>query len=336
MALAMTAPPALAVQRRVVTTGAAPVVADRWDQARKQARLDALRVAVEQVMGLRLESRVLMRNELLSASRLAAFTRGGIKHYRVLNEQADGRIYRCRLEVTVTDQPAEMDCPLCGLLGSPTFRLIGPTGPTDQAIGEAEQALAKLLGAHRMILLAGPDASDAEIAVHLEELQMTGSFDGSAETAQARLRISAREISSGQVLAAESAESRALGISRDQARAQAAGLAAQKAGQNLLIRVSAWWNHYLQAGLPLWVEFSVPDGRDQALASFARKLEDLAGMNTCQQLERSQSKARFLAHYLGPRQDLQDEILAAWQEHAGLGRLRCLRSQGRVLAFSLL
>lgn len=330
------AAPAWAGQATVIARGMAPIIDAGQAQARRQARADALRSAVERVMGLRLESRVFIKNELLSSSRLAAFTRGGIKGYRVLAEGPRGHIYHCTLEVTVTDLPADMDCALCGLLGAPSLTLKTPPRTDPAPVAAARQAVDRVLAARKLTLLAGPAAAEADIVLQLERLEVTGGFDGTAEQARSSLVLSAREISTGQVLASESAQGQALGASRSEARSRATAQAADRASRALVIRLMDWWNHYLHQGLPLRVELETAAGLEDETALFARAVENLPGVNTCQELSREGKRLKLVARYLGSRRDLREEILSAWEDQPGMGRLRCKLSRGRVLIFTLM
>ena len=330
------AAPAWAGQATVIARGMAPISDAGQAQARRQARADALRNAVERVMGLRLESRVLIKNELLSSSRLAAFTRGGIKGYRVLAEGPEGYTWRCTLEVTVTDRPADMNCALCGLLGAPSLALKAPAGDDAASTAAARQAVSRVLAGRKLTLLAGPAAAEADIVLTLDRLEVSGGFDGTSDQAEAGVTLTARELSTGQVLASESAQGQALGTDRSQARSRAAAQAAQRASQALVVRLMDWWNHYLHQGLPLRVELETAAGLEDEAELFARAVENLPGVNTCRELWREGKQLKLLASYLGSRRDLQEGILSAWQDQPGLGRLRCKLSKGRVLVFTLM
>ncbi len=327
---------ALAADTTLTVTGIAAVQDGRVGQARQRAKADALRSAIEQVVGLNLQSRVIIKNELLSSSRLVAYTRGGIKGYRVLEEKlTPGRVW-VKLLVTVTDAPASVaGCPACRVLGWPAFYVHSGAPGRWPEVAAARAAVEGGFSDRHFVVRRAGAAPGANVVIELKNWQSSGDFDGTGHQARVAFTASALLAGTRQVLASVRVSAQALHPNRDQAMAQAGTRAGRQACRELLPRLAAWWNHYLAGGLPIEVLLKTPP-RSEALAGrFTRALETIPGVVQVRELSFGGGRTRLVVRYRGPAGWLRREVNDALKGAAGFARLRCESSRPRRLVFRL-
>lgn len=341
-ALPLAPAPASAVQQTLTVDGVAAVVDGRVGQALERAKADALRTAIEQVMGLSLESRVIIRNELLSESRLTAYTRGGIKRYRVLSQKAEPGRVAVRLLVTVTDLPKDMAlCPACGALGWPRFLVVRSGEGEHRAVARAaEAALVQALGAKYFVAAPGraglPDGPRPDVIIRLSDWSSEGGFDSVANEERVSFMARAEMADSGQVLAAHRVSALAGHPSRDRAADLAAAKAGGQAAQALIPAMAAWWNRFLANGLPIRVILKHPSGAHQAADRFEAALTRLPGVSVVRGYRRGPGQAGMIVRYKGPADWLRREISHSLPRSGALARLRNESARSRVLVYTLL
>lgn len=124
----------------VEVEGYASIVAGRKDQAREAALQNAFRRAVEQVVGVAVESRTVVKDSELLNDRIFSKSRGLIKTYRVVGERVESDAYRVTVLATVSRYRLEQELDNVGLLmrklGKPRIAIVvtehnveGPTAP---------------------------------------------------------------------------------------------------------------------------------------------------------------------------------------------------------------
>jgi hypothetical protein len=86
---------------QVEAEGYATIVDGRKDAAREQAINDAFRRAVEQAVGVMVESETLVKNFELISDKVYSKSSGYIKKHTILNERVDGDAFRVRIQATV-------------------------------------------------------------------------------------------------------------------------------------------------------------------------------------------------------------------------------------------
>lgn len=96
--------------------GYASIVAGRKDQAREAALRDAFRRAVEQVVGVAVESKTVVKDAELLNDRIFSRSQGFIKTYRILGERVEGDAYRMTVFASVSRQKLEQGLDDAGLL----------------------------------------------------------------------------------------------------------------------------------------------------------------------------------------------------------------------------
>jgi hypothetical protein len=140
---ALVAGPALAAKPAFVTqeaTGEAAIVAGNKDKARRDARNNALREAVERVAGVMVSSDTLTANSQLVSDRVFANSAGYVRKHEVLEEKEEGGVMRVTVRAEVGT--AELDRDL-----------------------QAVQALVKRLGNRKLVIVLQEQSSDANKVV---------------------------------------------------------------------------------------------------------------------------------------------------------------------------
>lgn len=323
-----------AAESTLQVSATAAVVEGKVGQALLRAKADALRSAIEQVMGLRLQSRVIIKNELLVSSRLVAYTSGGIKGYRVLKETREPGLVRVVLLVTVTDRPRDMaQCPACGVLGWPRFRVVS-AGPGSEA--EVRAATAALTGAFSDRHLKVAAKGGGDVVIRLSDWRTSGGFDGTGEQARVSFLVTAELASTGLVLASQRVSAQVVHPERAEALGLAGAKAGRQAARELFPRLAAWWNSYLTGGLPIVVLLKAPVGSHHKLNRFISALERIPGAVEVRELSTGKGQARLLVRYKGPSGWLRREVIDSLHRVNGFAKLRTETSSPRRLVFTLL
>jgi len=108
----------LCAQETVTVTGAAAILQGDAAQARDKAIENAMRGAVEQVVGTMMDSESLVQNNDLLSDRIYTQTTGYISRHRIVSEKADPDInlYQVTVEATVMRGNLESDLKAMGIL----------------------------------------------------------------------------------------------------------------------------------------------------------------------------------------------------------------------------
>lgn len=100
----------------IVADGMAVMVGDNIPGARDKALDDALRKAVEQVVGTLVSSDTMSENYRVIHDKILAQTTGYVEKYNVLNETREGEIYRVKIQAEVGKDNLMNDLRALGLL----------------------------------------------------------------------------------------------------------------------------------------------------------------------------------------------------------------------------
>lgn len=100
----------------VEAEGYASIVGGRKDQAREAALQNAFRRAVEQVVGVAVQSKTVVKDAELLNDKIFAKSRGFIKTYRIVSETAEADAYRVRIFAAVSRHKLEQGLDSAGLL----------------------------------------------------------------------------------------------------------------------------------------------------------------------------------------------------------------------------
>lgn len=105
-------------QRTVTASGAAAILNKDTAQARDRALENALRTAVEQVVGTMVDSETLVKNNQLLSDKIYTQTAGYVSDYKVVSEKPDldSNLYSVTVQATVKEGNLESDLGAFGIL----------------------------------------------------------------------------------------------------------------------------------------------------------------------------------------------------------------------------
>lgn len=250
----------------VIVEGEAAIEGGRAT-AREQAIAQANRLAVEQALGVYVISETLVKNAAVIEDKILTRANGYVSSYKIISEQAQGQIYRVKLQATVGVEPLVEQLAHMGLLRDWTVAVIlaPPDGKTVQESTESariqlnksilemgfkvadEQALvqlnrpeimAQIMKGHYMAAL--PLLRDNGVDVLVAGKTFTRPTEmGAVETyggiktilSEGRIDARAIRVDTGELLAARSFNGVAGGSTQAMAEAKAIEKAAEEAGK---------------------------------------------------------------------------------------------------------
>lgn len=262
----------------VEVEGYASIVAGRKDQAREAALQNALRRAVEQVVGVAIESRTVVKDAELLNDKIFSKCRGFIKTYRILGEKIDTDAYRITVFAAVSQHKLEQGLDDAGLLirkmGKPRIAAVvlekNTEGPL-AAGGIVETYLLSSLGKRGYALIdrqammavehigaTGPsDQTDAVVraaAAGGAEVVVIGRAEAGAAPAlsgtnlrpvQVSATCRAVEVDTGELLATATCIQKALNVNQATAGTEALQKAAVELTESLHRQIMQAWNKRL-------------------------------------------------------------------------------------------
>lgn len=258
----------------VEAEGYAGITGGRKDQAREAALQNAFRRAVEQVVGVAVQSKTVVKDSELLNDKIFAKSHGFIKTYRILSETAEADAYRIRIFAAVSRYKLEQGLDDAGLLirkvGKPRIAVVVLEKNTDgQPVpgGTVETQLITILGKRgyalvdRQAMLAVEqeaakgqgDQTDAVVraaATGGAEVVIIGRAEASAAPAlggtsmrpvQVTATAKAVEVETGELLATAQSSQRALNVNPAAAGAEALQKTAVEITEALHRQMIAAW-----------------------------------------------------------------------------------------------
>ena len=225
--------------------GWAPVDAADPAGTRQRALADALKKAVEKVVGVYISAKTRVDQAVNVDQRILAKVEGYVRRYDVLGEREEAGLHKTRIKALVLYQKVGEELRALGLAkpppppGDPQVRvLVRPEGPWSL---QAAAGVRTALRARGFSVLGSGDAQAGDILVEGQaeahpfvEPRLAGLL-----SARARLSAEARKEKTGQVLASASQEASAVDVSHEVAQAKAAQKAGELAGETLARDLSA-------------------------------------------------------------------------------------------------
>jgi len=262
----------------VEVEGYATIVADRKDLAREAALQNAFRRAVEQVVGVALESKTVVKDSELLNDKIFSKSKGFIKTYRILGEKVDGDAFRILVFASVSRHKLEQGLDNAGLLikkmGKPRIAVVVmeqngfgnaiPGGVVENglvsSLGKRGYALvdrqAMLAVQHEAVNKQG-DQTDAVVraaAAGGAEIVIVGRATARSTSAlsgtnlrpvQVTVTCRAVEVDSGELLATVTATQQALHVNPATATSEAFEKAAAELSEGLQRQMIAAWTKRL-------------------------------------------------------------------------------------------
>ena len=237
----------------VTVSGAAPLDAGR-PAARERALQQALRLAVEQVAGVIVESETIVRNLALFEDNILTRTDGYVRSFEILfEEEADG-ILRIEADVEVVRGRLTRDLQSIGLLlrranypvVSMQMRARDATGAPLAGVDGPLESEARAILRERGLEVVDRTGRGMAPTVRIEgsiELSDAGDVAGTGlMSSTAWVSLDAIESATGTVMVAAGARSRGAGISRADARDRAGMRAVEAALERLVENLVNEWS----------------------------------------------------------------------------------------------
>ena len=262
----------------VEVEGYASIVGGRKDQAREAALQNAFRRAVEQVVGVALESKTVVKDSELLNDKIFSKSHGFIKTYRIVGEKVEGDAYRIMVFASVSRHKLEQGLDDAGLLlkklGKPRIAVVvleqgsdggpAPGGVVEhylvtslgkrgytlvdrQAMLAVEHEAVKGQGDHTDAVVRAAAAGGAEVVIVGQAVARSASaLSGTnLRPVQATITCRAVEVDSGELLATVTTTQQALHVNPATASNEAFQKAAAELTESLQRQMIAAWSKRL-------------------------------------------------------------------------------------------
>lgn len=340
-----------AKSQTIVVTGRSTVQGKDFAGAINRAKADALRTAIEQVLGLKLQSQTVLHNELLDQSTLETQSKGGIKTYRMLEYKLLDDMMVVRLEVEVVPQPELTPVDVFAeLSGVPRVAVIAdPDAPmsTQAAMDALKQKVVdagcELLDrsgilaieaelthsiAEQKTLKAAVNQR-ADVVIYCRTIGSRTKFDGSSEDASVTFEAMAFDTLSGAILAVAKTTGRAVHSERFEAEQMAAMQAGNQTAAKIEPALRGWWAKQLTAGVPYQLLLS--NISNEKALEFVDEMRSQPGIVDAVLIKWDENAARVLVRYFGRSAQLQRVINSACRQTTGIKDYRVRKAEDRYL-----
>ena len=262
----------------VEAEGYAAISGGRKDLAREAALQNAFRRAVEQVVGVAVESRTVVKDSELLNDKIFSKSRGFIKTYKIIGEKAESDAYRVTVQAAVSRYRLDKELDNVGLLirklGKPRVAIVvmehngdappAPGGIVEteltgnfskkgyamvdrQAMVAVEREATKGQGDHTDAVLRAAAGGGAEVVIIGQASARYGSAVGSTSfrPVQASVTVKAVEVDTGELMATATSTQQALNVNPSAAGTEALQKAAAELSEQLNRQMVTAWNKHL-------------------------------------------------------------------------------------------
>ena len=259
----------------IKSDGVGNIISGAKSRARDMAIEDALRRAVEQAVGTFISSESLVKNAVLVNDSIYSHSRGYVKGYTILQESADGDLYRVTLESRVSIPGIKDDLEAVGLLMTrkhkPRIMVVIPEHHINRTIpdpaGETEiikrllekgfkvvdqsqvsrirnndQVRAAIKGDTSLAIKIGLEQGAEVIIIGEAFSEYVGLILGEMDSCRARIEARAIRTDTGEILAAGSKDAAGLDITQSLAAKKALQKAGSELGGYLIEQILAGWS----------------------------------------------------------------------------------------------
>ncbi|MCG2775204.1 MAG: hypothetical protein L6406_05920 [Desulfobacterales bacterium] len=259
----------------VKSKGVGDIFAGREARARDVAIEDALRRAVEQAVGMFLNSETIVQNEDILNDSIYSHSKGYIRKYVILRELTDGKLYNVKIEAHVSTGKLQDELSAIGLLMTrkhkprimviiPEYhinrRIPDPAGETEiikrllekgfkvveqyqvSKIRYNDQVRAAIKGNTSLATRIGLEYGAEVIIIGEAFSEYVGRIFGELESCRARLEARAIRIDTGEILVACGKEAAGLDITPALAGKKALQKAGNELGGYLIEQLLAKWS----------------------------------------------------------------------------------------------
>ena len=351
---------------QVIAFGTAIVEGGNTAGVRQKATQDALRQALEQGVGMMMDSVSILKNDDLM-DKVYTNTQGYITSYEIIQEKQEANgLYKLKIKALVKpgalkdtlarlgiikammDYPRIMVIPSPGKAGSLASRAAETTLSkdfTDKSFDLVDSASSEAL--HKEIgKLAGKGITDnaaADLGLkHCAEIVIlctveTGAvdFDGIMEKAPVSLSIKAVTATEGKILASDSTTVTGVGQNKKEALRNGGTRAAEGISERVIQSILTWWADYVANGMPYIITLNTPPGSDRQVLAFQQVIESIPGVVSLTERSSGGGITEMMAKYKGNSMLLKREIITECCATEGLEELQLVASKGRFMVFEV-
>lgn len=353
-------------EKSVIAQGVAPIQGDNLDGAREEALQDALRQALEQGVGMVMDSTSILEDyELME--KVYTHSKGVITSYDILQEQPRGNLFRLKVkamidsgalqqtlvelgiikpmmdfprvlvlpypEEAITDTTRAAETMLIKNLTDKKFEVVDPA-KSSQLHNEARQLL-KVDTINNVAARIGLQ-HHAEIVLLYRLQSGQVEFDGVMESAPVTVNGQAIVTTTAQILTADRMVVNGMGQSVDLARQNGASRAADDLAQAMMGKIVSWWWDYTANGLPYVLTLHTKPKADMQIISFQQAIEAMPGVVSLAERSSGGGVTEMMVKYKGSSADFKRLIFTRLSSQKGFSNLHTEASKGRFLVLSVL
>jgi len=334
----------------VEVEGYASIVGGRKDKAREEALRNAFRRAVEQVVGVAIESRTVVKDSELLNDKIFSRSQGFIKTYRILGEKAEGDAYRIAVLASVSRYKLEQGLDDAGLLiksiGKPRVAVVvmeqnveghsAPGGVVEtyllssfgkrgyalvdrQAMLAVEREAAKGQGDHTDAVVRAAAAGGAEVVIIGQAAVRSAPALSGTNLRPVQVSITSRalEVDTNELLATTTASQQALHVNPASAGDEALKKAAVEVGEGLHRQLVLAWTKRLNGLRTLRMTVSgIPHADVQRFQEILK--EQMGQVEEVHDRGYRDQQLRLDLDVSGGFRELVDELARLGQEHGSL------------------
>ena len=334
----------------VEVEGYASIVGGRKDQAREAALQNAFRRAVEQVVGVALESKTVVKDSELLNDKIFSKSHGFIKTYRIVDEKVEGDAYRIMVFASVSRYKLEQGLDDAGLLlkklGKPRIAVVVleqnsdggqvPGGVVEnhiiagmgkrgyalvdrQAMLAVEHEAVRGQGDHTDAVVRAAAAGGAEVVIVGQATARSASALSGTNLRPIQVTVTCRavEVDSGELLATVTATQQALHVNPATASNEAFQKAATELTENLQRQMIAAWTKRLTGLRTLRMAVSAIPHADIRLLQEALK-EQMGQVEAVHDRGYQGQQLRLDLEVTGGFKELVDELASLGLEQGSL------------------
>ena len=334
----------------VEVEGYASIVGGRKDQAREAALQNAFRRAVEQVVGVALESKTVVKDSELLNDKIFSKSHGFIKTYRIVDEKVEGDAYRIMVFASVSRYKLEQGLDDAGLLlkklGKPRIAVVVleqssdggqvPGGVVEnhiiagmgkrgyalvdrQAMLAVEHEAVRGQGDHTDAVVRAAAAGGAEVVIVGQATARSASALSGTNLRPIQVTVTCRavEVDSGELLATVTATQQALHVNPATASNEAFQKAATELTENLQRQMIAAWTKRLTGLRTLRMTVSAIPHADIRLLQEALK-EQMGQVEAVHDRGYQGQQLRLDLEVTGGFKELVDELASLGLEQGSL------------------
>lgn len=334
----------------VEVEGYASIVGGRKDQAREAALQNAFRRAVEQVVGVALESKTVVKDSELLNDKIFSKSHGFIKTYRIVDEKVEGDAYRIMVFASVSRYKLEQGLDDAGLLlkklGKPRIAVVvleqsSDGGQVPGGVGEnhiiagmgkrgyalvdrqamlaVEHEAVRGQGDHTDAVVRAAAAGGAEVVIVGQATARSASALSGTNLRPIQVTVTCRavEVDSGELLATVTATQQALHVNPATASNEAFQKAATELTENLQRQMIAAWTKRLTGLRTLRMAVSAIPHADIRLLQEALK-EQMGQVEAVHDRGYQGQQLRLDLEVTGGFKELVDELASLGLEQGSL------------------